>query len=202
MGEKIPCKDAKIEYKSKAKGRFFFIATSCVLSIGCSSEAEMNNWVNSLTNVAAMFSSYPSNLAMVKKLPTGNAEINCIGVAPNKLILLGLSSGTDIRAVDGMLRSKPSIPIHDSIAGKISVNAILTATNGIWVVANNRILKLHPRTFVVQQVLQEKHQGHISDICISGLELWSCGDTEICCWDIKNGGFIECIKPLEKIRAY
>lgn len=40
---------------------------------------------------------------MVKKLPTSNEEIFCIGISPSKLVLLGLSNSTEIRSVDGMV---------------------------------------------------------------------------------------------------
>ena len=66
-------KNSKIEIKSKAKGRFFWILsddpsssspTYTVISFQCSSEMELNSWITELNASASMFSSYPSTLSV------------------------------------------------------------------------------------------------------------------------------------------
>ena len=62
----------------------------------------MHSWVTELTTIGTMFSSYPSTLEMVKKLPTGNEQIQSLGTAKS-LTVLGFTESLQLRTVDNMV---------------------------------------------------------------------------------------------------
>merc|ERR1712137_1007145 len=189
-----------LKTKAKGKCRLFVVGTEYVVSLQTATDNELNAWVDSISAMTASLASYPSNLEMVKKLPTGTEQIRSMA-ACNEQILLGFTNSSEIRVVDGMLRSKPSIPFADSLAGRVSVNNIVVSAASIWVSGNNQILRLHPRTHAVQSVLQEKHRESVTDLCVTETELWSSAGKEVCCWSLKNGGFLQSIQCNEEIHC-
>lgn len=203
LGE-VHLKDAVVEViKGKGKGKcrlFVASAGDYVVSLQTSTENELNAWADAISAMTASLSSYPSNLEMVKKLPTGAEQIRSMS-ACNEQILLGFTNSSEIRVVDGMLRSKPSISFAESLSGRVTVNNILVTVASIWISCNNQILRIHPRTHAVQSVLQEKHREDITHLCVTETELWSSAAKEVCCWSLKNGGFLQSIQCTEEIHC-
>ena len=97
-------KGARVEYLKKGKPRFYFVTEDVALSIQCATEDEMHSWATELTTIGTMFSSYPSTLEMVKKLPTGNEQIQSLGTAKS-LTVLGFTESLQLRTVDNMVNN-------------------------------------------------------------------------------------------------
>ena len=97
-------KGARVEYVKKGKGRFFLVTSAAILALQCNTDEEMHEWISEMHSLGAMFSSYPSSLEMLKKLPTGNEQIQCM-TNTKGITLLGCTDSVQIRTVDTMVCS-------------------------------------------------------------------------------------------------